>query len=385
MVVCCRCNKTGRCKNCACVKAGKLCQNCLPDRLGHCLNTTAAARPTTTPISAAQPSLSQSLSQSQPGCSASPPPTIPAAPVQTIVPSTLQTSAAQNSSNSPINPHQLQNASLASPASAASWPLPPLQNANFIWGLKDGDFFYRDVCSAYEHVIHWKPNLFLPPFGATGKKLVHELAHLLQAYADSSSLECIAMKGIVVLQQLLLQKPSKTSKAADRTKHLQRCLDLWHSGDVDALLKEGQCIQKRLGPNHSSPNKPTLAQNFAMKMKQGNVQGALKSLSMSSVGGVLNLDDEIPTGTNNVKCTVRDILADKHLANTAPSSDILLPVDQQSETFNPIVFDSLNADLILKAALKTKGAAGLSGLDAFAWRRLCSSFKSASRDLFLPG
>ena len=36
---------------------------------------------------------------------------------------------------------------------------------------------------------------------------------------------------------------------------------------------------------------------------------------------------------------------------------------------------------MVKAALKTKGAAGLSGLDAFAWRRLCSSFKSASRDL----
>ena len=174
-MVCCRCNKTGRCRNCACVKAGKLCQNCLPDRLGHCLNTTTAARPTTTPISAAQPSLSQSLSQSQPGCSASPP-SIPAVPVQTIVPSTLQTSAAQNSSNSPINPHQLLSASLASPASAASWPLPPLQNANFIWGLKDGDSFYQDVCSAYEHVIHWKPNLFLPPFGATGKKLVHEFS-----------------------------------------------------------------------------------------------------------------------------------------------------------------------------------------------------------------
>ena len=38
-------------------------------------------------------------------------------------------------------------------------------------------------------------------------------------------------------------------------------------------------------------------------------------------------------------------------------------------------------DQISKAALKTKGAAGLSGLDAFAWRRLCSSFKTASRDL----
>ena len=36
---------------------------------------------------------------------------------------------------------------------------------------------------------------------------------------------------------------------------------------------------------------------------------------------------------------------------------------------------------ILNAALHTHGASGLSGLDAFAWRRLCSSFKSASQDL----
>ena len=48
---------------------------------------------------------------------------------------------------------------------------------------------------------------------------------------------------------------------------------------------------------------------------------------------------------------------------------------------NPIVFDNLNADAIHQAALHTCGAAGLSGLDAYAWRRLCSSFGSASRNL----
>ena len=51
------------------------------------------------------------------------------------------------------------------------------------------------------------------------------------------------------------------------------------------------------------------------------------------------------------------------------------------QEMNKYPIDSLNADLILKAALKTKGAAGLSGLDAFAWRKLCSSFKSTSKDL----
>ena len=112
-------------------------------------------------------------------------------------------------------------------------------------------------------------------------------------------------------------------------------------------------------------------------MKQGNVNDALNSLSTSFAGGVLNLDDEFSMGANIGKRSVHDILADKHPACTVPSPDILLPEDQHPVAPSPIIFDSFNADLILKAAFKTKGAAGLSGLDTFAWRRLCSSFKSA--------
>ena len=37
-VICCRCNASGRCKNCSCKKAGKECSNCLPCRRGHCEN-----------------------------------------------------------------------------------------------------------------------------------------------------------------------------------------------------------------------------------------------------------------------------------------------------------------------------------------------------------
>ena len=49
--------------------------------------------------------------------------------------------------------------------------------------------------------------------------------------------------------------------------------------------------------------------------------------------------------------------------------------------FFNIIYSDLDAECILHAALRTQGAAGLSGLDAYAWRRLCSSFKSASHDL----
>ena len=74
-----------------------------------------------------------------------------------------------------------------------------------------------------------------------------------------------------------------------------------------------------------------------------------------------------------------DILLDKHPLGKDPAAGSLLNHD--SEPINPIMFDSLNADAIHQAALHTQGSAGPSGLDAHAWRRLCSSFKSASHNL----
>ena len=78
------------------------------------------------------------------------------------------------------------------------------------------------------------------------KAFVSELARLFQAYGDNSSLESITVKTITVLQALLLQKPSRRSKSSDHVTHLQRRLDLWLKGDIQALTNEGRCIQKHL-------------------------------------------------------------------------------------------------------------------------------------------
>ena len=48
---------------------------------------------------------------------------------------------------------------------------------------------------------------------------------------------------------------------------------------------------------------------------------------------------------------------------------------------HPIIFDGINADLIRSVALQTEGAAGPSGVDARGWKRMCTSFKSASFNL----
>ncbi len=48
---------------------------------------------------------------------------------------------------------------------------------------------------------------------------------------------------------------------------------------------------------------------------------------------------------------------------------------------HPVIFESIDAASIRSTSLNTHGAAGPSGLDANAWRRLCTSFKSSSNSL----
>ena len=57
--------------------------------------------------------------------------------------------------------------------------------------------------------------------------------------------------------------------------------------------------------------------------------------------------------------------------------------DHLLRLIHPVVFDRIDAHLILihTTALRTSGAAGPSGLDAHAWRRLCTAFKGASNSL----
>jgi len=97
---------------------------------------------------------------------------------------------------------------------------------------------------------------------------------------------------------------------------------------------------------------------------------------------VLKLEDLIPETTadgESILRSTRDVLKEKHPLGKDPDTCSL--VNGEPEPVNPIVFDGLDADAIRHTALHTHGAAGPSGLDAFAWRRLCSSFKSASNSL----
>ena len=79
--------------------------------------------------------------------------------------------------------------------------------------------------------------------------------------------------------------------------------------------------------------------------------------------------------------TVCDELLKKHPKGQPAHSAALKSLDSCSERFYPVIFEALDGALIHNAALCTRGVAGPSGLDAFGWRRLCTSFQRASNDL----
>ena len=50
----------------------------------------------------------------------------------------------------------------------------------------------------------------------------------------------------MILPSLLLQKPTRNSKAKDHTKKLEERLSTWKGGRIMDLVKEGRIIQERI-------------------------------------------------------------------------------------------------------------------------------------------
>ena len=133
---------------------------------------------------------------------------------------------------------------------------------------------------------------------------------------------------------------------------------------------EGQTIQSRL-PRFSAKkqNVDNLARSFRILMAEGNVNGALRLLSENK-SGVLQLNE----GT-------KALLKEKHPTAEPLHEDLLM--NGEIRPVQAVIFDEIDAELIRSMALKTKGAAGPSNLDAISWRRiLCSrDFDSEGLDL----
>ena len=252
----------------------------------------------------------------------------------------------------------------------------PLSNPVFTWGSVDADTFCHSLEATYSEIVHWRNNSFKIPSGNIGKKFVLELAWLFRSAGEGSNLESIALKAAFTFCTLVTQKPTHNSKSKDHISCLERRVALWRDGNLNDLVLEGRTIQYRLKTsNHHNSN--SLSQTFAKLMFSGKTAAAMQLLSSApGKGGVLHLDDTIP-GSGKVY----DILKSKHPVAAPLHSEALLSDDAASTPVHPVIFDALDGPVIKAAALRTSGAAGPSGIDAHGWRRLCSSFCSASEEL----
>ena len=341
--------------------------DCLPSRLGHCSNKDSTASTAKCVPSANICSQVQLFPASD---STSSPPD-----------SDSSTSSPPASDSSP----PIQDTCLPALDSCPTQPgeLPAFVNMaeqNFTWGSCDSKSFSKSLQSAYAEVVHWRPNLFKLPQGKAGKLLVSELARLYLAFATGSVLESVALKAVIVLPLLLLQKPARNSKAKEHVACIERRLPLWCDGQLDTLVAEGKALQDRLSvlpSKYKVKECDSIARSFSKHIFQGKVKSALDLLKNKSKSGLLHLNDMI-TCKDSEK-SVREILRDKHPSGQPAHQESLIQGDPPQA--HPVVYDSIDKSVVQSAALKTSGAAGLSGLDAYCWRRLCTCYGTASSDL----
>ena len=145
MPICCRCNASGRCKNCSCKKSGKPCEDCLPSRQGRCEN--GRSSPEAIDLtdwenpSTATTYSSSTLSQEE---------------------GSEQGSELPNTFRFDENLHTLPS-------------YPQIHEPSFTWGNVDGVTFTHAITCCYNEVVHWKRNVFKVPSGKVGNSFVKEL------------------------------------------------------------------------------------------------------------------------------------------------------------------------------------------------------------------
>ena len=244
---------------------------------------------------------------------------------------------------------------------------------SIVWGQSEGKVITvssSDIINAYNEITSWRKNIFLVPYGKIGREFIDQITKDINDWNNSTEGHHIALKAAFVLLALVLQKPSQKSKARDHQECLTKRLALWKDGKIAELLREGRSVQKRLVRSHQKKDPPHKAKIFAKLVMEGQINSALRYLTVDGCGGVLSLNDD-----------VMKQLHEKHpKAQPAKLGSLLFgPVDEVHES----VYNEITGEMIREAALRTKGAGGPSNVDANGFQRILASksFKTSASNL----
>ena len=205
----------------------------------------------------------------------------------------------------------------------------------------------------YEEIVFWKQkNLFNPPRCEETKEMIREMANWIIEYVQDGSKAKYAIKWLMILPTLLLQKQQKNSKPKDNIKCLKRRVKYMRDRELEKLITEAFTLRKRHERDHISISKiEDGALTFKRLMEQGRVNPSLRILSEKGCKGTLELNAD-----------TRDEL--KKLHPQAESACQETKLQENPETSADYLFEAIDGETIWKKAIRTEGSAGPSGLNA---------------------
>ena len=212
----------------------------------------------------------------------------------------------------------------------------------------------------YNKIVFWFKNLFLLLSRACGKNYIEEITRLLNKLVSGSLLKDITFKRIMIKLNLLFPKLSKTSKSKEHQLSLEWHLDLQKNDEFKELFLEDESIQKLLKIVQKPSTIAEISTKFKQLMQKDKIIRALILLTNNMGYDILPLDQK----------TIPQFVL-KHPQKSRASDDIL--INAPLEKVHPVQFESINEELIKRAAIKTTGGSGPSDMDADRWRRILAS------------
>ena len=149
------------------------------------------------------------------------------------------------------------------------------------------------------------------PSGTADKRSVEEVTRLMKLWIQDTPLKSISLKAVHIMPALLLQKPSKSSKAKDHLQALERLIKLWNEVNVEGLLYQGMIIQQKLRSDKEGMTIPKISLKFKNLMSKANFNRALKLLTDNIHSVILPLNKE-----------TLELLVQKYPEPREPSLDI---------------------------------------------------------------
>ena len=222
----------------------------------------------------------------------------------------------------------------------------------------------------YNEIIHYNNNLFIPPACGALEKMMHKMTNLINDYNTDTPEAQIALKKLMIMPKLLLQRPYIKSNTKENIEAFKSRIEMWQKGDLEKLMQEARAIQKKFRKGNKKRKNVDKALNFRTKMEDGQVRQATKMLQDNDEQSILQINRDTLNKLKEKHPTARD----------APDSVLIKgPILSVHEA----EYNAINAELVKKMAMQTKGSAGPSGMDAKMWRRLLTSnrYAKAARDL----